>query len=175
YHGELISADCFCALPRNHPLTRGRSISIRDLDGLPMGILQSNHMLQQRLQESFDRLGARLRKRVDSQTFLPLLQFVAAGRCVAVVDPLTVISESSINITRDQVVFRPLSEPLRYDYMIIFPRHRPLSQLARMVMNAWREKLSELLNSISANPHVQAISTDEASHEVDSTAKRQAG
>jgi hypothetical protein len=59
--------------------------------------------------------------------------------------------------------------------MIIFPRHRPLSQLARMVMNAWREKLSELLNSISANPHVQAISTDEASHEVDSTAKRQAG
>jgi len=156
YHAEIISAECFCALPKSHPLVHRDRVSVADLDGLPMGTLQPNHALQLRLQQHFRDAGAEISKRIDSQTFMPLLQFIGAGHCVAIVDPLTVISENLIDTAKGQVVFRPLKEPLRYDYAIVYPRHRPLSQLARRVMNAWRDELTLMLKGIFANPQTVA-------------------
>lgn len=159
YLAEIISADCFCALPKDHPLASQGAVSIRDLDGLPMGTLQPNHALQLRLQQRFHDMNARLSKRIDSQTFLPLLQFVGAGRCVAIVDPLTVISEGFVDTAKGLVVFRPLKEALRYDYAIVSPKHRPLSQLAQRVLRAWRAELTALLNGIAANPETGGAPT----------------
>lgn len=152
YSQEFTSADCFCALPKSHPLASKPAISYSDLHNIPMGTLQSDHPIYAQTIEAFQRDGATFNQSVESQLFLPLLQFISAGQCCAIVDPLTVASENAAKITDGQVVFKPLTKPLPYDYVILVPRHRPLSQLALKIKDGWKEELFRTLSAIGANP-----------------------
>lgn len=156
YHQDIITAECFCALPRDHRLAGQDVVSCGDLDGEPMGALQSHHMIFRRTAETFLAAGARFDPVVDSQIFIPLMQFVSAGQCCAIVDPLTVVSERESGSTKGTVVFRPLSVPLRYDYAILTPRHRPLSQLALRVKEGWKAEVVRLLALIDSKPAIGA-------------------
>lgn len=154
YEQIEISADCFCALPADHRLTRQDSISISDLDGEPMGSLYQDTAIFQRIRDAFDRAGARFDQRIDSFIYLPLLQFIGAGQCVALVDPLAVVTDREIGISGGRVVYRPIAPSLRYEYLILSPLHRPLSQLARHVKEGWKEEALRLLTDIGANPEL---------------------
>lgn len=152
YSTETISADCFCALSVDHALARKDSISFRDLDGLPMGGLKGNHTINQRTADAFEREGSRFNQTIDSQIFMPLLQFIKAGQCSAIVDPLTVVSEQMSGITDGGVVFKPLTIGIRYDYSILTPQHRPPSRLAIRVKQGWVSEVMQALDDIGANP-----------------------
>ncbi len=151
YHSQNITADCFCAIPSNHPLAELLEISIKDLDKIPMGGLQSNHIITQKTFALFSQENCTFNKIVHSQTYLSLLQFVSAGQCIVLVDPLTVVTESKINIT-DNIVFRPLKETLPYEYAVVSPSYRPLSKLATKIKDEWISELFYLLDEIGANP-----------------------
>ena len=160
YSSENINADCFCALPRNHPLAKKSKISVTDLDKLPMGGLQNNHVITQKILSLFNQENCSFNKIVHSQTYLSLLQFVSAGQCIVIVDPLTVVSENKTNTTSN-IVFRPLKETLLYDYAVVSPSYRPLSQLAMKIKNEWISELFDLLDEIGANP--QRLEPDDSS------------
>ena len=149
---DRISADCFLALPEDHPLCRFDQVPIAALDGAPMGALQARHMHQKRTLAAFAQSGARFRQVIESQTFLPLLQFIRTGKCLAVVDPLSVINDRPQTGHDSRVVFRPLAQPIRYDYAILSPRYRPLSQVAQKLRSGWMTHLYDLLASIEAAP-----------------------
>ena len=177
---DRISADCFLALPEDHPLCRFDIVPIAALDGAPMGALQARHMHQisatrtvramslldgapmgalqarhmhqKRTLAAFAQSGARFRQVIESQTFLPLLQFIRTGKCLAVVDPLSVINDRPQTGHDSRVVFRPLAQPIRYDYAILSPRYRPLSQVAQKLRSGWMTHLYDLLTSIEAAP-----------------------
>lgn len=149
---DRISADCFLALPEDHPLCRFDIVPIAALDGAPMGALQARHMHQKRTLAAFAQSGARFRQVIESQTFLPLLQFIRTGKCLAVVDPLSVINDRPQTGHDSRVVFRPLAQPIRYDYAILSPRYRPLSQVAQKLRSGWMTHLYDLLASIEAAP-----------------------
>ena len=158
YRSENITADCFCALPSDHRLARNAEISVKDLDKLPMGGLQSNHIITKKTLTLFNQENCTFNKIVHSQTYLSLLQFVSAGQCIVVVDPLTVASENKTNTTNN-IVFRPLKETLLYDYVVVSPSYRPLSQLAMKIKNEWISELLGLLDEIGANPIKSELQT----------------
>lgn len=158
YHIDIISAECFVAMPISHDLAARKCVCIPDLCDLPMGTLQQGHSHQQRTVNVFAEAGATLRKVIESQTFMPLLQFVRAGKCVALVDPLSVVNERELQSGGGEVIFRRLESGLRYDYAILSPLHRPPSRVAMKVRAAWRSYLYSLLDQIGAEPRWDARS-----------------
>ena len=157
YSVERMSADCFVALPQNHPLTDKTVISIRDLDNLPIGGLMRKHVTTEKIISMFEKEGLTFNQILESQTFLPALQFVSAGQCIAITDPLTVVTEMKTNRAHGDVVFRPLKEHLRYEYAVLFSNFRPLSRLALDLKNKWHIELNRLLNEIDANPQREEL------------------
>ena len=152
YKQYRISGQCFCAVPAQHPLAGKAEISCRDLDNLPMGVLKTQHPIFVKTQEVFQTEQARFNKTIDAQFFVPLLQFVAAGHCFSLVDPLTVVAAQDVYSVRDNVVFRPLAFDMPYTYSILTPAYRPMSQLGQKVLNGWKEEILQLLTELNANP-----------------------
>ncbi|QDG76232.1 LysR family transcriptional regulator [Labrenzia sp. PHM005] len=152
FRQETISANCFCALPIDHPLADKDTISWKDLDHVPLGLLQSSHIVRQKTVQTMLAAGVTPNVVLDSQFFLPIMQFISVGRCLSIVDPLTMVTEQEINSAAGRVVFRKLSEAFRYDYSIITPIYRPLSQLARRIKEGWQQEVMGLLTRIEADP-----------------------
>lgn len=157
YSAELIRADCFCAIDREHPLAARRSLTLSDLDGTPMGGLHISHPFQRKIRQEFENVAAEYNPTVTCQYFLPLIPFVSSGQCCSIVDPLTVATERELNLSSGRVVFLPFQKPLRYDYAILEPEHRPPSQLAIQIREGWKGEVLKMLEDIGANPRAFRI------------------
>ncbi len=158
FTARLLSGACFCAMPRGHRLSGHSQVSIRDLDQESIGVLQASHAHHRRTLAAFERAGAGYRTFVESQTFAPLLQFVRAGHCVSIVDPLTLLRDAQMNGSPGDVIFKPLSDTIRYDYAVLSPNHRPLSQLAVSMRAAWVAELYQCMVDIGADPVLEQAS-----------------
>ncbi|CUJ90996.1 Galactose-binding protein regulator [Ruegeria denitrificans] len=157
YSAELIKADCFCAIDCDHPLASRDSIAISDLSGMPMGGLYATHPFQRKIRQEFQNVSAIYDPTVTCQYFLPLIPFVSSGQCSTIVDPLTVATEREMNLSNGKVVFIPLVNPLRYEYAILEPAHRPPSQLALKIKAGWKAEVLKMLEEVKANPRTEWI------------------
>lgn len=151
YQSEIISADCMTAVPDGHPLAAKEAIEMKDLIGVPMGTLSATHAHSRAVEASFDTLGAQVVRAVESQTFLPILHFVAAGRCCTVLDPLSVFLVHGEDAMVKGVTIKPMIDPIQYNYALFSPSFRPISVVARNMLDAWRAEVLHLLKSINAN------------------------
>lgn len=152
YSANSISGLCFVAVPVAHELADKSSLSVHDLSGQAMGSLQTNHAHQTEVQAIFNAQGLAFRSTIQSQTFLPILQFVQAGRCCAIVDPLTVAHIRRSPEASYGIAILPLAETIRYRYAIISPLHRPVSIIAEKLRQAWFDELIRLLIEVGADP-----------------------
>lgn len=152
YSADLIRADCFCAVDCDHPLATRASITLCDLDGAPMGGMHANHPFQRKIRQEFQKAEARYNPTVTCQYFMPLIPFVSSGQCCSIVDPLTVATERALNLSNNRVVFLPFENPLRYEYAILEPNHRPPSQLALKIKASWKAEVLRMLEDMNANP-----------------------
>ncbi|WP_170326506.1 LysR family transcriptional regulator [Ruegeria arenilitoris] len=162
YSAELIRADCFCAVDRDSPLNSRKIISISDLDGVPMGGLHDAHPFQNKIRREFQDVSATYNPTVTCQYFLPLIPFVSSGQCYSIVDPLTVATERELNLSNGKIAFLPFEKPLRYEYAILEPNHRPPSQLALKIKAGWKAEVVKMLEGVNAKPDIVEI--DEASN-----------
>ncbi|MVO17955.1 LysR family transcriptional regulator [Parasedimentitalea huanghaiensis] len=135
---EEIFCNCVCALSASHPLAARNVITTTDLDGAPMGALQSSHSTYQKTQKAFDSTGANFKVRVDAQYFLPLYNFVEAGQICAIVDVLSAVSYLHSNSPASGIKFLPFKPDIPFGYSILTPRQRPMSYLAEEFVNQWR-------------------------------------
>ncbi|GAA6208662.1 LysR family transcriptional regulator [Cognatishimia sp. WU-CL00825] len=142
YSEEVISGQCLCAVPAGHPLARKSKVSIKDLDGAPLGTLQSGHPLHLKTLKAFEENGAQFRQKVDSQIILPMMQFVNEGLCIVITDPLSALTQQQTQPLGSRITFVPLADPILYNYAILTPRHRPVSQLAKRILTGWRDRLA---------------------------------
>lgn len=150
---EMIFGDCFCALDKDNPLATQSGVSICDLDGVPMGGLHAAHPFQRKIREEFEAAASSYNPSVTCQYFLPLIPFVSSGQCCTIVDPLTVATERALDLSNGRVVFVPFRVPLRYEYAILVPDHRPPSQLALKIKAGWKAEVLAMLHEVGANPH----------------------
>ncbi len=163
YSAELIRADCFCAIDCEHPLASRKILTLSDLDGTPMGGLHPSHPFQRKVRQEFEDVAAEYNQTVTCQYFLPLIPFVSSGQCCSIVDPLTVATEKELNLSNGKLVFLPFEKPLRYEYALLEPDHRPPSQLAIQIKAGWKAEVLKKLEAVQANPH--ATSVDDARRE----------
>ena len=149
---EYVAGRCSVALPKDHPLVEKEQICLRDLEHERMGSLLNTHAHHKDVRRCFEAQGMSFQTRIECQTFLPLLQFIGAGSCCAIVDPLTVLNIAQMQGESGNIVIRPLVEKVCYRYAIIESRFRPVSALAKKARAAWRKELFELLESADAEP-----------------------
>ena len=84
--------ECVCVLRADDPLACATVITPDDLDARPMAVLFDEHNTAVQTEAAFRAAGCRFNKRLELRTFLPGLQFVAAGVCVMVCDMITAYS-----------------------------------------------------------------------------------
>jgi DNA-binding transcriptional LysR family regulator len=102
--------ECVCIVPANNPLASITEISPDDLDGKPMAILFDEHPTASQTIAAFVSAGRRFNKRLELRTFVPGLQFVAAGFCYMICDMITAYSYLVQSKTAGNLVikrFRP--------------------------------------------------------------------
>ncbi|WP_422040287.1 LysR family transcriptional regulator [Roseibium sp.] len=152
YTTDIISADCFVALHVDHPLALTDVITLKDLDAVPLGTLPTNHRHTQNLAAALKREGCTCNIKVECQTFLSVLQFVITKRCVTILDPLMVVHCNESHAWQDTIVVRPLASPVRYQYAVYTPRHRPESLFAETARHAWAAEVERMLSEIGSAP-----------------------
>lgn len=84
--------ECVCVLPADDPLAKAEIITPQDLEGRPLAVLFDEHRTAVQTEAAFRTAGCRFNKRLELRTFLPGLQFVAAGVCVMICDMITAYS-----------------------------------------------------------------------------------
>lgn len=84
--------ECVCVLRADDPLAGAAAVTPADLDGRPMAVLFEEHHTAVQLEAAFRAARSRFNKRLELRTFLPGLQFVAAGACAMVCDRITAYS-----------------------------------------------------------------------------------
>lgn len=155
YNTKIITADCMVAIPEDHELAGQPEISIEDLGKHPIGTLPASHRQSRDLLARFRARHLQQRIMVESQTFLPVLHFVAAGQCSTVLDPLSVFLAGPDNGMISGVEVRPMRDPIRYHYAIFTPRYRPISVAARTLCDQWQDEVMRLLYSLDAHPTIE--------------------
>nr|WP_299154951.1 LysR family transcriptional regulator [uncultured Tateyamaria sp.] len=151
-HVTKISANSYLAMPGEHVLSGSKEVSLVDLDGVTLGAMQPDHRFSKKVEAALAQVSNRNNVRFRSQTVLPLLKFVGAGQCCAIVDPLTMLSAKLIGTTQKNVTFCKLTEEVRYEYAVLVPKLRRLSPLSRQLASAWNEYVMVELEKIGANP-----------------------
>lgn len=155
FSAQVFSADCFVALPNTHSLAQKSEIAIEDLIDVPLGTLTSTHPQSRAIQTRFQTAQAEVSRVVESQTFQPVLHFVAAGRCCTILDPLSVYLVRGDDALASTISISPMRDPIRYQYALYEPRYRPISVVARTLREGWQSEIMRLLDSIKARPEAE--------------------
>ena len=117
--------------------------------------MPSSHRQSVKLANRFAAEGLTFRATIESQTFLPIFHVVAAGQCCTVLDPLSIFLVSSDSPLVKGVAIRPMADPIRYHYAIFSPSYRPISVIARNLLDAWQDEVMTLLDEAGYNPRLE--------------------
>lgn len=136
---EVIALNCLCAVPAASALAGKRTITPRDLDGVPFFGLFQDHATWHQLAAAFSRAGARWNLVVECQFFASAAALVAGGRGCAVLDPIT-----ASELQFDDIVLRPFEPAIRYEIAILKPTQLAAGQLTDAFLTMVRQHLTAL-------------------------------
>ena len=132
----LFTANGVCVLPKGHPLAKKSEIVAEDLAGLPFVSMNSGSLLRYQTDELFGRLGIHRILSVEAPSTLLATNLVAKGLGVSIVHSFIASAYG------EQVISKPFSPKIRYQYGLLFPAAQTRSQIT----NAFVETLREILN-----------------------------
>ena len=155
YDVNVVSGQCFVAVNPMHRLAIMDVITLADLDGVALGTLQSGHALRRQFDTKMANAGYAPQVLLESQTFLPVLQFVEAGLCAAIIDPLTATHINATSGTKASLLVKPLATELRYRYGTYWPQFRALSAISKNARQSWESEVWRELTDITAEPRVE--------------------
>lgn len=136
---SFLTVDAVCALPRGHPLSFKRTVTVQDLAGEPL-IAGGPGDFQQAIEATFAQAGIEPCILHMAQYTAARCGLVAEGLGLAIVDPLP-----ARELTGLPIVLRPFRPRLPIETLLIRPSGRPAGQLAeRLVifLTAERDALS---------------------------------
>ncbi len=113
--------ECVCILPAGNPLAELHVITPEDLDGQPMAVLFDEHPSAIQTQAAFNAAGQTFNKRLELRTFLPGLQFVAAGVCYMICDMITAYSHIQQSQAAHNLVIRRFRPRVSSSVSILTP------------------------------------------------------
>jgi DNA-binding transcriptional LysR family regulator len=116
--GEVFSYECFCVIPKGHPLVH----TPEDLDGEPLVTLGAGHMTYHRLQEAFAANNCVWNNQYQTRLFHTALKFIHNGLGIGLIDPFTITSQNMGNLVAKK--FKPT---VKFDLAIIWATDKPIS------------------------------------------------
>lgn len=123
--------ECVCVLPAGDPLSAADVVTPQDLDGRPLAVLFDEHITAVQTEAAFRAAGCHFNKRLELRTFLPGLQFVAAGICVMVCDMITAYSQLLQAPDKDRLVIRRFSPRISSSVSILTPGYATQSMASQ--------------------------------------------
>lgn len=113
--------ECVCILPKDDPLSKAEIVTPTDLDGRPMAVLFDEHGTAVQTEAAFRDAGCHFNKRLELRTFLPGIQFVAAGVCVMVCDMITAYSHLTQTPESERLPIRRFRPQISNSVSILTP------------------------------------------------------
>lgn len=141
---DIMEFECLCAMRFDDPLAKKKIIHARDLDKMPMAVLQSGHTTRIQAKSAFEGAGVTFNVRFEAQYFIPLLTFVQNDLAYSIVDPWSARSYAENCVGGNQLVFRPFAPAVSLKALIITPSQRPLSSLANSFQTFLKQELAKI-------------------------------
>ncbi len=132
----LFTAAGVCVLPIGHPLTAKSEIVAEDLADLPFISMNAGSLLRYQTDELFGRLGVHRILSVEAPSTLLATNLVAKGLGVSIVHSFIASAYGA------QVVAKPFTPKIRYEYGLLFPTAQTRSQITNAFVEALRDLLS---------------------------------
>lgn len=140
--------ECVCVLPSADPLRSSEVITPADLDGRPMAILFDEHRTAVQTEAAFRAAGCRFNKRLELRTFLPGLQFVAAGVCAMVCDMITAYSHLLQAPPDERLVIRRFRPRVSNSVSILTPGYATQSMVGRAFISDLETAVNKMQREI---------------------------
>ena len=140
--------ECVCVLPAGDPLATAEVVTPNDLDGRPMAVLFEEHGTAVQTDAAFRAAGCRFNKRLELRTFLPGLQFVAAGVCVMVCDMITAYSHLLQAPEAARLAIRRFRPRISNSVSILTPGYATQSMASRAFVADLQTAVDQMRNDI---------------------------
>ena len=140
--------ECVCVLPAGVPLATAEVVTPNDLDGRPMAVLFEEHGTAVQTEAAFRAAGCRFNKRLELRTFLPGLQFVAAGVCVMVCDMITAYSHLLQAPEAARLAIRRFRPRISNSVSILTPGYATQSMASRAFVADLQTAVDQMRNDI---------------------------
>ena len=121
----LVTVNGVCVLPSGHELADRKVIRAKDLLNAPFISLSPDTLARFEIDTVFEDASVHRNLAIETQTASSVCELVAAGLGVSVVDPFTANSFTKLGIH-----VRPFRPAITYDYGLLYPAKRLLSQIA---------------------------------------------
>ena len=140
--------ECVCVLPTGDPLATAEVVTPNDLDGRPMAVLFEEHGTAVQTEAAFRAAGCHFNKRLELRTFLPGLQFVAAGVCVMVCDMITAYSHLLQAPEAARLAIRRFRPRISNSVSILTPGYATQSMASRAFVADLQTAVDQMRNDI---------------------------
>lgn len=140
--------ECVCVLPTEDPLAGCEVITPADLDGRPMAVLFDEHQTALQTETAFHNAGAVFNKRLELRTFLPGLQFVAAGMCVMISDMITAYSHLLQAPEDHRLVIRSFRPRISNSVSILTPGYATQSLIGQAFIAELEKEVARMQTDI---------------------------
>lgn len=141
--------ECVCVLSSDDPLSEADIVTPNDLDGRPMAVLFDEHGTAVQTEAAFRAAGCRFNKRIELRTFLPGLQFVAAGVCVMVCDMITAYSHLSQAPENERLSIRRFRPLISNSVSILTPGYATQSMVGQAFIAELQAAVQQMQADIS--------------------------
>jgi DNA-binding transcriptional LysR family regulator len=133
-HEFLMSTRLLVAIPKNHPLSNEKQITVKELAKGPIISLTKGKIMRQRQDSLIQEAALKPNIRVETPTILSACQLVSQGLGITLTDPFIA------NIfNKSELVVRPLVPDYQVDYGVLYLRQNPPRQLARAFIETTKE------------------------------------
>lgn len=137
----FLTVDAHCAVPRDHPLARKRSIAATDLEGVPI-IAGAPGAFQNAVEAALSHAGIVPRFSLLAQYTAARCGLVAEGMGVAIVDPLPARALAHLPI-----VLKPFRPAVPIQTVLIQPGGKPAGILARRFISLLNKERDDFLQT----------------------------
>jgi DNA-binding transcriptional LysR family regulator len=141
--------ECVCVLQADDPLAGAEAVTPADLDGRPMAVLFDEHRTAVQTEAAFRAAGCRFNKRLELRTFLPGLQFVAAGVCVMVCDMITAYSHLLLSPAPPRLSIRRFVPRISNSVSILTPGYATQSMAGRAFIADLQSAVDQMQAEVS--------------------------
>ena len=137
---------CVCALPGDDPLLAKRFITPADLAGRACVSSLPNHHIARAVRVAFDDAGVQLNPKFEMQNGAAQIEIIGVGAGFGVFSSLNAWNHRRLWPESQRLAFRRFVPEVSYQFSIITPTRRPLSQVATAFAEKLERDVIETLN-----------------------------